>query len=168
MPNYIRAFAPGGTFFFTVNLLERRRTLLTDHIEALRAAFSFVRNQKPYVTRAYVILPDHLHCIWSLPDGDADFSSRWQQIKAHFARHIPKGERLSGRRLMKGERGVWQRRFWEHMILETAVDRLSCDQSPDGLILFYATNGHRFGESATGRIARFWPRRSALQLLAIH
>src|SRR5688572_5958525 len=88
MPNYIRAFAPGGTFFFTVNLLERNRTLLTDNIADLRTAFSFVRKQKPFITRAYVFLPDHLHCIWTLPTGDADFSSRWQAIKAHFARRI--------------------------------------------------------------------------------
>lgn len=116
MPRYIRAFVPGGTFFFTVNLFERDRTLLMDHIADLRTAFRFVRKQKPFVTRAYVILPDHLHCIWTLPSGDADFSSRWQAIKAHFARHIPIGERLSERRLKKGERGIWQRRFWEHMI----------------------------------------------------
>ena len=116
MPQYIRAFAPGGTFFFTVNLLERHRTLLTDQIAKLHTAFDTVRKQKPFVTEAYVILPDHMHCIWKLPDGDSDFSSRWQAIKAHFSRHIPTGERLSVRRLKKGERGIWQRRFWEHMI----------------------------------------------------
>ena len=116
MPNYIRAFVPGGTFFFTVNLLERRRTLLTDYISDVRAAFGVVRKQKPFVTKAYVILPDHLHCIWTLPAGDADFSSRWQAVKAHFSRHVPAGERLSARRIKKGERGIWQRRFWEHMI----------------------------------------------------
>jgi putative transposase len=116
MPQYIRAFAPGGTFFFTVNLLERRRSLLTDHIAELRAAFNSVRARKPFVTKAYVIMPDHLHCIWTLPPGDADFSARWHAIKAHFARHMPSGERLSKRRQMKGERGIWQRRFWEHLI----------------------------------------------------
>ena len=116
MPRYIRSFVPGGTFFFIVNLLERQRTLLTDRIAELRAAFTFVRNQRPFVTKAYVVLPDHLHCIWTLPADDADFSSRWQAIKAHFARHMAKGERLSVRRRKKGERGIWQRRFWEHMI----------------------------------------------------
>ncbi len=116
MPSYIRAFVPGGTFFFTVNLLERNRALLTDHMAELRTAFAFVSEQKPFVTRAYVILPDHLHCIWTLPTGDADFSSRWQAIKAYFARQIPQGERLSARRLKKGEQGIWQRRFWEHMV----------------------------------------------------
>ena len=69
MPSYIRAFVPGGTFFFTVNLLERNRALLTDHMAELRTAFAFVSEQKPFVTRAYVILPDHLHCIWTLPTG---------------------------------------------------------------------------------------------------
>ena len=63
-----------------------------------------------------VILPDHLHCIWTLPAGEADFSSRWHDIKARFAAHIPKDERLSERRRKKGERGIWQRRFWEHVI----------------------------------------------------
>jgi putative transposase len=116
MPRYVRAFAPGGTFFFTVNLYERHRMLLTDHISDLRAAFAFVREQKPFVNRAYVVLPDHIHCIWTLPKGDADFSLRWQSIKARFARQIPEGEHLSARRLKKGERGIWQRRFWEHMI----------------------------------------------------
>jgi putative transposase len=116
MPNYIRAFIPGGTFFFTVAILERHRQLLTQHIAELRHAFASVKTQKPYVMHAVVILPDHLHCIWTLPDSDADFSSRWQAIKAHFARTIPTSEQLSPRRQKKGERGIWQRRFWEHVI----------------------------------------------------
>ena len=116
MPHYIRAFVPGGTFFFTVALLERRRQLLTAHIADLRAAFTATRRQNPFVTNAMVVLPDHLHCIWTLPAGDADFSSRWQAIKAQFSHAVPDGERLSQRRQKKGERGIWQRRFWEHVI----------------------------------------------------
>lgn len=116
MPQYIRAFVPGGTFFFTVAILERRRQLLIQHIAELRNAFSAVRAQKPYTMNAVVILPDHLHCIWTLPAGDADFSSRWQAIKSQFARAMPAGESLSPRRQKKGERGIWQRRFWEHVI----------------------------------------------------
>ncbi|OGA06090.1 MAG: transposase [Betaproteobacteria bacterium RIFCSPLOWO2_02_64_14] len=116
MPRYIRAFVPGGTFFFTVAILERRRRLLTEHIDALRAAFAAARSRKIFTMNAIVVLPDHLHCIWTLPAGDADFSSRWHAIKARFARAIPVGERLSPRRQKKGERGIWQRRFWEHVI----------------------------------------------------
>jgi REP-associated tyrosine transposase len=116
MPRYIRAFVPGGTFFFTVALLERRRRLLTDHIEALRAAFAAVQAKRPFTIDAIVVLPDHLHCLWTLSAGDADFSMRWHAIKAAFSRAVPKGERLSARRVAKGERGIWQRRFWEHTI----------------------------------------------------
>ena len=116
MPQYIRAFVPGGTFFFTVTLLERRRELLIEHINDLRKAFKVARQRRPFTVEAIVILPDHLHSIWTLPSGDADFSSRWHDIKARFAAKIPAGERLSARRLKKGERGIWQRRFWEHAI----------------------------------------------------
>ena len=116
MPRYIRAFVPGGTFFFTVTLLERRRKLLIENIDHLREALKEARRRRPFTIEAIVILPDHLHCIWTLPSGDADFSTRWHDIKARFAAHIPREEKLSERRLKKGERGIWQRRFWEHVI----------------------------------------------------
>ncbi|HJU25673.1 MAG TPA: transposase [Rhodanobacteraceae bacterium] len=116
MPRYIRSFVPGGTFFFTVVLLDRRQRFLVDRIKSLRKAFAAVREKQPFTIDAAVILPDHLHCIWTLPAGDANFSSRWHAIKAAFSRAMPKGERLSARRRAKGERGVWQRRFWEHTI----------------------------------------------------
>jgi putative transposase len=116
MPQYVRAFVPGGTFFFTVALLERRLGLLTENIGLLRGAFAEVRRQHPFSVRAIVVLPDHLHCIWTLPDGDSDFSTRWQGIKWRFSRALPPGEWLSQRRASKGERGIWQRRFWEHTL----------------------------------------------------
>lgn len=116
MPRYVRVFVPGGTFFFTVALLERRRRLLTERVDTLRQHFIDVRRIKPFRVDAIVILPDHLHCIRTLPPDDADFSSRWHAIKAGFAAAIEPGERLSERRLKKGERGIWQRRFWEHTI----------------------------------------------------
>jgi putative transposase len=116
MPRYIRAFVPGGTLFFTVTLLERRRKLLTENINTLREVFQAARRRRPFTIDAIVILPDHLDCIWTLPSGDADFSTRWHDIKARFAAQIPRGERLSVRRLKKGERGIWPRRFWEHVI----------------------------------------------------
>ena len=116
MPHYTRAYIPGGTFFFTVALLERRRTLLVEHIDNLRGAFQSVRHRWPYRMEAIVVLPDHLHCIWTLPLDDADFSTRWFLIKRQFLRGVPHGESLSARRQLKGERGIWQRRFWEHAI----------------------------------------------------
>jgi putative transposase len=116
MSQYTRAYVPGGTLFFTVALLERRQSLLIDHIDLLREAFCKVRRQRPFNIDAIVVLPDHLHCIWTLPADDADFSTRWRLIKTTFARGIPPGEYLSERRQRTGERGIWQRWFWEHMI----------------------------------------------------
>jgi putative transposase len=116
MPRYTRAWIPGGSFFFTVALLERRRRLLTDHIELLRDSIRQVRTRHPFAIDAMVVLPDHFHAIWTLPPGDADFSTRMRLIKAGFSRAIPATERLSDIRLARGERGIWQRRFWEHAI----------------------------------------------------
>jgi putative transposase len=116
MPQYVRAFVPGGTFFFTATLLERRRRLLTEHIDDLRAVFADARRRRPFVIEAIVVLPDHLHCIWTLPPEDSDFSARWHDIKARFSARIARGEWRSARRVKKGERGIWQRRFWEHLI----------------------------------------------------
>lgn len=116
MPNYRRAFVPGGCWFFTVNLLERRNTLLTDHIDALREATQRTRSKLPFEIDAFVVLPDHLHAIWTLPPNDSDFSTRWRLIKSGFAKSIPKQELLSKVRKDRGERGIWQRRFWEHLI----------------------------------------------------
>ncbi|HYE36444.1 REP-associated tyrosine transposase [Methylocaldum sp.] len=116
MTDYRRFRVEGGTYFFTVNLAERHRKLLTEHIGALREAFRVVKGAHPFTIDAVVILPDHLHTIWTLPTGEQDFSLRWRQIKSAFSREIEKGERISKSRSRKGERGVWQRRFWEHVI----------------------------------------------------
>ena len=116
MTNYRRYRIDGGTYFFTVNLAERQRSLLTERIDTLREAFREVKNAHPFVIDAAVILPEHLHTIWTLPQGHNDFSLRWRQIKSAFSRAIEKDERISNSRLRKQERGVWQRRFWEHAI----------------------------------------------------
>jgi putative transposase len=116
MPNYRRAFVPRGTFFFNVTLLDRRSRLLVDHINDLRKSFQHIRRSRAFAIDAIVVLPDHLHCIWTLPVGDPDYSTRWRLIKADFARKLPAREPLSTRRRKIGERGVWQRRFWEHAI----------------------------------------------------
>ncbi len=116
MPDYRRNRVPGGTYFFTVNLLDRKRRLLADHIDALRAAVRQVRARRSFYIDAWVVLPDHTHCVWTLPDGDADFSARWKAIKIAFVKALPSNERLSDVRRANGERGIWQRRFWEHTI----------------------------------------------------
>ena len=116
MPDYRRNRVPGGTYFFTVNLLERRRRLLVEHVDALRAAVRSVRDRHPFHVDAWVVLPDHLHCLWTLPSGDADYSRRWKAIKTAFAKAVPREESLSDVRRANNERGIWQRRFWEHTI----------------------------------------------------
>ena len=116
MTSYRRNFVAGGTFFFTVNLAERRLRLLTEHIDRLRAAFRATRARHPFTIDAVVVLPDHLHAVWTLPDGDADFATRWRLLKSSFSRTLPRGERRSDSRVRKGERGIWQRRYWEHTI----------------------------------------------------
>jgi putative transposase len=116
MTSYRRNFVPGGSFFFTVNLADRQLRLLTDHIDALRAAFRYTRLRHPFTIEAIVVLPDHLHSIWTLPEGDSDFALRWRLIKGTFSRGLPQRERLSVSRSRKGERGIWQRRYWEHTL----------------------------------------------------
>src|SRR5438270_7536596 len=92
MPNYHRAFTPGGCWFFTVNLLDRRRRLLTDNINALRAATRLTQTRHPFNIDAMVVLPDHIHAVWTLAPDDTDFSLRWRLIKIGFAQAIPKTE----------------------------------------------------------------------------
>jgi REP element-mobilizing transposase RayT len=104
MTNHRRNFVPGGCQFFTVNLAERKSRLLTDHVDSLRAAFRYARARHPFTVEAIVVLPDHLHSIWSLPDNYADYATRWRLIKATFSRALPAGERISPSRLRKGER----------------------------------------------------------------
>jgi putative transposase len=116
MPNYHRAWQPGGTYFFTVNLHHRGgNDLLTRYISLLRQVVRDVRNRYPFVIHAWVVLPEHLHCI-ELPDGDSDFAVRWRLIKMHFSKGIPSQEPRNASRMRRGERGVWQRRYWEHWI----------------------------------------------------
>lgn len=116
MPDYRRARVPGGTWFFTVNLLERRTSLLVDNIEWLNTSIRRTKRRHPFRIEALVVLPDHLHAILTLPEGDADFSMRWRLIRSAFSKSLPKTEWLSAVRKRRGERGVWQRRYWEHFI----------------------------------------------------
>lgn len=113
MPNYRRLYVPGGTYFFTINLRDRRRCLLTDEIGAFRASWADAGNFHPFETVAAVVLPEHTHFIWRLPEGDDDFTTRIRLLKSGFTRRLNASQKTEGR---KGERNIWQRRFWEHLI----------------------------------------------------
>jgi len=128
MPDYRRAWMPGGTYFFTVNLLQRQdNDLLTRHIDILRETVTSVRQRHPFTIHGWVVLPDHLHCVIELPPNDADFATRWRLIKMGFSKALPPTERRSSVRLKRGERGIWQRRFWEHLIRDEADFRAHMD-----------------------------------------
>ncbi len=117
MPDYRRAWHPGGTYFFTVNLLHRNgNDLLTRHIELLRETVGSVQRRHPFGIHGWVVLPEHMHCVIELPLDDADYATRWRLIKAKFSRALPRTEALSQVRAGRGERGIWQRRYWEHLI----------------------------------------------------
>ncbi|WAK00595.1 REP-associated tyrosine transposase [Methylobacter sp. YRD-M1] len=116
MPDYRRNWVPGGTYFFTVTLLERKRDLLVTEITLLRDAVRRIKHLYPFEIVAWVVLPDHLHCVLRLPPGDADYATRWRLIKLLFSRGLPKQERLSSVRNRQNERGIWHRRYWEHTI----------------------------------------------------
>jgi putative transposase len=116
MPDYRRFGIAGGTYFFTVNLLERRQDFLVRHVDALRTAVRATKRDRPFHIDAWVVQPGHMHTIWTLPEGDEDFSNRWKSIKIRFSQTLPRTERRSAVRVRKGERGIWQRRFWEHAI----------------------------------------------------
>jgi putative transposase len=114
--HYRRSNAEGSTYFFTVNLADRSGHLLAEKVDDLRFAVRTVKERHPFEIVAWVVLPDHLHAVWALPPGDADFPMRWALIKAGFSRRIERTETIGASRLRKGERGIWQRRFWEHRI----------------------------------------------------
>ena len=112
--DYRRLFSPGGTFFFTV-VTHHRKPVLVANIDRLRAAVRRVKADRPFSIDAAVVLPDHLHMVWTLPEGDADYSMRWNLIKRHFSAGFP-AQAVSASKRTKREKGIWQRRFWEHQI----------------------------------------------------
>jgi putative transposase len=117
---YRRADAAGGTYFFTVNLADRQSDLLVRQWNDLREVIFEVRQAHPFSIIAMVVLPDHLHAIWRLPEEDADFPLRWSLIKSGFSRRQAAGERIRPSRKAKRERGIWQPRYWEHQIRDDA------------------------------------------------
>jgi putative transposase len=116
---YRRAKVAGGTYFFTVVTHNRRPFLCEpENIDLLRDAFRYVMTSHPFIIDAIAILPEHIHCIWTLPPADNDFSTRWRLLKSYFTRRCQQQYhgKLSASRFDKRERSIWQRRFWEHQI----------------------------------------------------
>lgn len=138
MPWYRRATIDGGTFFFTVTLADRSSDLLVREIGRLRTVYHRVQKERPFETLAICILPDHLHALWSLPQGDRDFPTRWNLIKGLFSRGLPSVAR-SASKIAKREKGLWQRRYWEHLIRNEAdfarhVDYIHFNPVKHGLV----------------------------------
>jgi putative transposase len=115
MSNYRRATIAGGTYFFTLTLADRSSDLLVREIGRLRRVYRDVNASRPFQTVAICILPDHLHAIWTLPDDDKNFSTRWNLIKSGFSRGLPAAA-VTTSKIRRREKGIWQRRFWEHAI----------------------------------------------------
>jgi putative transposase len=121
MPNYRRANTSGATYFFTVVTNGRKPYLTNDDVrKALREGIELTREQHPFIIDAWVLLPDHLHCIWTLPEGDSNFSIRWAKIKQSVSNSCASlyvdPSTLNSSQKNRGESGFWQRRFWEHLI----------------------------------------------------
>lgn len=146
MANYRRPRIAGGSYFFTVTLLDRGSNLLVMHIDLLRQAVRRVKAVRSFRIDAWAVLPDHMHCVWTLPEGDSNYSARWRDIKTTFSRSIAKGEYIDPVRKKNGERGIWQRRFWEHAIRDDADYWAHID--------YVHLNTGWSSMSATGRIHR--------------
>jgi putative transposase len=141
---YRRATTPGVTYFFTVVTYNRQRLFKhPDTVQLLREAFRQVKQRHPFTLEAMVVLPEHLHCLWTLPIDDANFSTRWRSIKAEFSRRCPQQykRQRSLSRLKKQEQAVWQRRFWEHQVRDEADFQHYLDY------IHYNPVGHQLVES---------------------
>ncbi len=122
MRTYLRARVAGGLYVFTVVTHMRRPVLAgPGNVALLREAFRVERERHPFTIDAIVVLPDHLHTIWQLPEDDDDFPGRWARIKGRFSRLCAdRGAPVSASRRRRRERAVWQRRYWEHLIRNEA------------------------------------------------
>jgi putative transposase len=155
MSRYRRAKIEGGAFFFTLVLADRSSDLLVREIDRLRRAYKAMQERLPFETVAICILPDHLHALWQLPEGDADYTSRWSLFKSGFSRGLPAVETRSASKISKREKGIWQRRYWEHAIRDDAdferhVDYIHYNPVKHGLVARVAdwphSSFHRFVE----------------------
>ena len=122
---YRRNREAGGTYFFTVALADRTADTLVAQVDLVREAFRIARARRPFVVEAVVVLPEHLHTIWTLPEGDTDYPLRWTHLKTHFSRAL--AARVPVSRNQRGEFGVWERRYWEHTIRDEADFARHCD-----------------------------------------
>jgi putative transposase len=158
---YRRNYVPGGTYFFTL-VTYHRRPILTDELARshLREVLRTEQAARPFQITAIVLLPDHLHTVWTLPQGDVSYSRRWSSVKEAFTRHYLKSGGnegpVSAVRTARRERGVWQRRFWEHTIrdeddLKRCVDYIHWNPVKHGLVErvrdYPWSSFHRFVES---------------------
>jgi putative transposase len=156
MPQYIRAKFKGSVFFFTVVLAERPSSRLIEEIERLRQSYRTVQAARPFETVAVCVLPDHVHSIWALPEGDADFSTRWGLIKSGFSRGLDPAPERSESKVAKREKGIWQRRYWEHAIrddadLERHVDYIHFNPVKHGYVTRVADWPHSSFHRYVGR-----------------
>lgn len=117
MTNYRRVYSPNGTYFFTINLNNRNSRLLTDNINLLREAFKKVKDQYSFTINAITVLPEHFHCVLTFQDINQNYSTIIRLIKSNFSRGISSNELTTPSRQGKKERGIWQRRFWAHLII---------------------------------------------------
>lgn len=127
MSNYRRAWISGGSYFFTLALADRSSHLLVEQSGLLRSALAGARLAQPFRIDAIVILPEHLHMVCTLPDGDADYATRIARMKAGFSRSLARTEQVSTSRLRRRERGIWQWRYWEHVVRDEADLRAHID-----------------------------------------
>jgi putative transposase len=139
MSRYRRAEIKGGAFFFTLALADRSSDLLVQEIDRLRRFYTMLQERFPFETVAICILPDHLHALWQLPEGDANFAVRWSHFKSGFSRGLPAAPSRSKSKTAKREKGIWQRRYWEHAIrddadLERHVDYIHYNPVKHGLV----------------------------------
>lgn len=159
---YRRQRIPGASYFFTHVLHDRRAALLIDHVDLLRAAYTTVQRRWPFDTEAIVVLPDHLHCIWTLPGSDDDYAGRWRLIKSRFSAALRLRGIDTGRR-GRHQRTLWQRRYWEHTLrdereLGAHVDYIHINPLKHGLVERVAdwsySSFHRY--VARGALPRDW------------
>jgi len=162
MVRYRRNYVPGGTYFFTVTLADRRSTMLVDRVDALRGAFRAAKAAAPFGIDAIVVLPDHLHAVLCLPEGDADYPNRWRRIKGYFTSAVIAGG-LAHVPDAKGEYRIWQRRYWEHTIrdeddLARHVDYIHINPVKHGLVACVAdwpySSFHRYVRD--GHLSKDW------------
>ncbi|KPL76882.1 hypothetical protein ADN00_09780 [Ornatilinea apprima] len=159
MPNYHRAWSPGGTYFFTL-VTHQRRPIFTEEMarQTLHQAIMVgMQRVGDFQVDAFCLLPDHLHCIWTLPENDSDYATRWKVIKAWFSRTYRKqggkSAAINASMAQKGELGIWQRRYWEHFIrdlddLKRHIDYIHYNPVKHGLVQSVAdwpwSTFHRF------------------------